>query len=148
MYRIYIHPCSLVIPPSNQVKSPAFPVCCEHFSTARYGRHQGLCNSPISLTGRSPFSPEAGRTESLSQSHGLFRTEVLTEIWVPANRPTRPKVRVARFPGQIWVPSKGLDLEGKFCNIWGHLESLTHLKNIHESKWPPAISGVEPGVDL
>lgn len=27
VYQIYIHPCSLVIPPSNQVKSPAFPVC-------------------------------------------------------------------------------------------------------------------------
>ena len=35
-----------------------------------------------------------------------------------------------KFPVQIWVPSKGLDLEGEFCIFFcniGVKESLTHL---------------------
>ena len=42
----------------------------------------------------------------------------------PANRPTGPKVCVARFPVQIWVPCKGLDLEGKF--LYPYLGSKNH----------------------
>ena len=46
-----------------------------------------------------------------------------------------------KFPVQIWVPSKGLDLEGELCKKnWGQRIIDTFIRTSMFAKWPQAIS--------
>lgn len=134
VYRIYIHPCSLVIPPSNQVKSPAFPVC---LSCISHGKIRPP-SRPVQFTDFAYWQKSLFSRGGLNRGHFPNPMGFSSKggFWQKygekANRRTGRKVCVARFPVQIWVPCKGLDLEGKFCNIGGSKKSLTHWRTSME----------------